>query len=234
MQNAAFHALGLRAVYVALRCAPEDVAPLMRALARAGGGGNVTIPHKEGAAAALAHRQGDAETVGACNVFWGDGDGVRGDNTDVEGLLAALDPLEPPAGPWLIIGAGGGARAAAVAAGSPRCEGRGVVPLARPRARLREMARGAPDRHGDAGGGPRRDQRDAARAPRRRPAADRSALRARRRVRRSTWCIGAAKRRGCAPCERPAAGRPTGGGCWWRRERRRFDAGSRTWRRRPR
>ena len=116
MQNAAFHALGLRAVYVALRCVPEDLAPLMRALARAGGGGNVTIPHKEGAAAALAHRQGDAETVGACNVFWGDGDGVRGDNTDVEGLLAALDPLEPPAGPWLIIGAGGGARAAAVAA----------------------------------------------------------------------------------------------------------------------
>ena len=42
--------------------------------------------------------------------------GVVGDNTDVEGLLAALDPLEPPAGPWLIVGTGGGARAAVVAA----------------------------------------------------------------------------------------------------------------------
>ena len=116
MQNAAFHALGLPAVYVALRCASEDVAPLMRALARAGGGGNITIPHKENAAATLARRRGDAEIVGACNVFWGEGDGVQGDNTDVEGLLRALEPVEPPAGPWLIIGAGGGARAAAVAA----------------------------------------------------------------------------------------------------------------------
>ena len=116
MQNAAFHALGLPAVYVALRCAADDLAPLMRALARAGGGGNVTIPHKEGAAATLAHRRGDAEIVEACNVFWGEGDGVQGDNTDVEGLLRALEPVEPPEGPWLIIGAGGGARAAAVAA----------------------------------------------------------------------------------------------------------------------
>ena len=50
MQNAAFRALGLSAVYVPLRCSSEDLAPLLRALARAGGGGNVTVPHKELAA----------------------------------------------------------------------------------------------------------------------------------------------------------------------------------------
>jgi len=116
MQNAAFRALGLRAVYVALRCAPDDVAPLIRALARAGGGGNVTIPHKEAAALALDRRLEDAGEVGACNVFWSEGGAAHGGNTDVEGLLRALDPLEPPPGPWLIIGTGGGARAAAVAA----------------------------------------------------------------------------------------------------------------------
>ena len=125
MQNAAFRALGLRAVYVALRCAHDDVAPLIQALARAGGGGNVTIPHKEAAALAVARRLDDAVEVGACNVFWSERDEVLGGNTDVEGLLRALDPLEPPPGPWLIVGTGGGARAAAVAAA--RCGSRVAV-----------------------------------------------------------------------------------------------------------
>jgi shikimate dehydrogenase len=116
MQNAAFRALGLRAVYVALRCQAPDVPPLVHALARAGGGGNVTIPHKEAAALAVDRRLDDAAEVGACNVFWSEQDAIVGGNTDVEGLLRALEPLEPPPGPWLIIGTGGGARAAAVAA----------------------------------------------------------------------------------------------------------------------
>jgi shikimate dehydrogenase len=116
MQNAAFRALGLRAVYVALRCIPDDVAPLIRALIRAGGGGNVTIPHKEAAAAAVDRQLDDAGEVGACNVFWGEDGTVLGGNTDVEGLLRALEPLEPPSDPWLIVGTGGGARAAAIAA----------------------------------------------------------------------------------------------------------------------
>lgn len=116
MQNAAFRALGLRAVYVALRCASSDVGPLIQALARAGGGGNVTIPHKEAAALAVDRRFGEAEEVGACNVFWGEDGAVVGGNTDIEGLLRALEPLDPPPGPWLIVGTGGGARAAAVAA----------------------------------------------------------------------------------------------------------------------
>jgi shikimate dehydrogenase len=116
MQNSAFRALGLRAVYVALRCASDDVAPLVRALAHAGGGGNVTTPHKEAAALAVDRRLDAAADVGACNVFWSDQGAVIGGNTDVEGLLRALQPLDPPAGPWLIVGTGGGARAAAVAA----------------------------------------------------------------------------------------------------------------------
>ena len=116
MQNAAFRALGLPAVYVPLRCAAADVPSLMHALVRAGGGGNVTVPHKEDAARAVEHPSELARTVGACNVFWADGDGLAGDNTDVGGLLDALAPLDPPPGPWLILGTGGGARAAAVAA----------------------------------------------------------------------------------------------------------------------
>ena len=116
MQNAAFRALGLRAVYVALRCRSEDLSDLMHALARAGGGGNITVPHKEAAALALGYRNGLVDTVGACNTFWQDGDRLVGDNTDVDGLLAALDPLDPPEGAWLILGTGGSARAAVAAA----------------------------------------------------------------------------------------------------------------------
>jgi shikimate dehydrogenase len=49
-------------------------------------------------------------------VFWSADGEVAGDNTDVPGLLDALEPLQPPDGPWLIAGTGGGARAAAIAA----------------------------------------------------------------------------------------------------------------------
>ncbi len=116
MHNAAFYVLGLRASYVALRCETADVVPLMRGLVRSGGGGNVTIPHKEVVLSALDRRLGLVDAAGACNTFWGDGAGVIGDNTDVPGILAALDRLTPPPGPWLIAGTGGGARAAVIAA----------------------------------------------------------------------------------------------------------------------
>jgi shikimate dehydrogenase len=116
MQNAAFHALGLPAVYVPLRCSTADLPALLRALAAAGGGGNITIPHKEAAAAAVDRCLDPAQKVGACNTFWAEDGLVMGDNTDVDGLLAALDRLETPDGPWLVAGTGGGARAAAVAA----------------------------------------------------------------------------------------------------------------------
>ena len=70
MQNAAFRVLGLRAVYVALRCAPRDLPGLMRALSRAGGGGNVTVPHKELAAQSVDRCRETVDRLGACNAFW--------------------------------------------------------------------------------------------------------------------------------------------------------------------
>jgi shikimate dehydrogenase len=128
MQNAAFRALGLAAAYVPLRCSSADLPGLLRALAAAGGGGNVTIPYKEMAAAAVDRCLDPAVKVGACNTFWAEDGAVVGDNTDVEGLLAALDRLDAPDGPWLIAGTGGGARAAAIAAG---CRGAPVAVCSR-------------------------------------------------------------------------------------------------------
>ncbi len=116
MQNAAFRALGIQAAYVPLACADEDVAPLIQALVRAGGGGNVTVPHKEAAARAVDICRDLAKVVGASNTFWGENGSSVGDNTDVHGVLEALRQLEAPDGPWLIAGTGGGARAVAMAA----------------------------------------------------------------------------------------------------------------------
>jgi shikimate dehydrogenase len=116
MQNAAFRALGLPAFYVPLRCSADDLPALMRALGRAGGGGNVTVPHKEVAARAVDVCRDAARTVESCNTFWDEEGRLVGDNTDVHGLIEALHQLEVTDGPWFIAGTGGGARAAVVAA----------------------------------------------------------------------------------------------------------------------
>ena len=118
MQNAAFHALGLAAVYVPIPCTSEDLPGLMRVLARSGGGGNVTVPHKAAAAAALDEPSVLVKEVGACNTFFGAEQALAGDNTDVPGILGALDRLEAPATRWLVLGTGGSARAAVIAARS--------------------------------------------------------------------------------------------------------------------
>ena len=85
MQNAAFRVLGLQAAYVPSRCTPDDLPGLLRALSRAGGGGNVTVPHKEPAARRGRSSQPAAERLGACNTFWGEDGASVGDNTDVAG-----------------------------------------------------------------------------------------------------------------------------------------------------
>jgi shikimate dehydrogenase len=138
VHNAAFLALGLDAAYVPLRCSEADAPGLARALARAGGGGNATLPHKAAVAAALDAPAARVRLLGACNTFWGDADGcVHGDNTDVDGVLAALDALGAPDGPgtgWLVAGTGGSARAVVGAA---------LERGARIAVRSRDAARGA-------------------------------------------------------------------------------------------
>lgn len=116
IHNAAFRALGLDAVYVALRCAAADVVPLMRGLAAAGGGGNVTAPHKRTAASVV--RGPSDQPLETCNTFWAVDGRLVGDETDSIGIRHGWRVLGAPAGPWLLLGTGGSALAAArVAAG---------------------------------------------------------------------------------------------------------------------
>jgi len=115
IQNAAFHHAGVDGVYVALRCAAEDLQSFIRTLAKAGGGGNVTLPHKERAASVVDVPSETVRRTGACNTFWGGPDGrVHGDNTDVDGLRRAVRTFigDPKGMRVLLLGAGGAARAA--------------------------------------------------------------------------------------------------------------------------
>lgn len=119
LQNAAFQTADVDGVYVAVQCGPDDLVGFMRGLARAGGGGNVTLPHKQKAASILDISSDAVRKTGACNTFWGDEEGrVRGDNTDVEGFRRALRIFfegSPQGIRALLLGAGGAARAALLA-----------------------------------------------------------------------------------------------------------------------
>jgi shikimate dehydrogenase len=114
MHNAAFDALGMDAVYVPFPITPEDLEPAVRGLFAAGLGGlNVTVPHKEAMLTVVDDLSPVAVAVGAVNTVWLDRGVLKGDNTDVAGILRACARdgvlLE---GLTVIIGAGGAARAA--------------------------------------------------------------------------------------------------------------------------
>ena len=114
MHNAAFGALGLDAVYVALACGGDSVPTLIATLAGRGGGGNVTVPHKAAAARAVTRMTGMPDD--ACNTFWGEAEETLGTNTDVDGVLGGLAAIGARGKAWLILGTGGSASAAALAA----------------------------------------------------------------------------------------------------------------------
>ena len=119
LHNAAFRALGLPFVYVACRVAREDLPAAVVGLAALGAAGaNVTVPHKEAAAALVERLTPAAAAARAVNTLVPlPGGGWEGDNTDVEGFLAPLAPHRAAlAGAEVVVlGAGGAARAVAYA-----------------------------------------------------------------------------------------------------------------------
>lgn len=114
IQNAAFLATEVDAVYLALRCSAIELPGLLVGIARAGGAGNVTIPHKARAVDLLESSSAAVRRTGACNTFWVEDGRICGDNTDVQGFAAAVRALLGSAAGArvLILGAGGAARAA--------------------------------------------------------------------------------------------------------------------------
>lgn len=120
IHSAAFAAADIDAVYVALDVAPDGLGPAIAGLRAVGFlGANVTVPHKQAAADLADERTREAEAVGAVNTLFWAGERLVADNTDASGLQTVLEhDLGLRAGvPTLLLGAGGAARAAAVALG---------------------------------------------------------------------------------------------------------------------
>ncbi len=145
-QNAALRAAGIPLTYELLDVIPEQLASTFAAVCAAGGAGNVTIPHKEGARTLCDHLTPVARRVGAVNTFWVDVEGVvTGDNTDVVGFDALAGVLGVSRTDCVVACIGSGGAAAAVCAAVEQWPGASVHLSARSAARARALA----ERFGD-------------------------------------------------------------------------------------
>jgi shikimate dehydrogenase len=117
MMAAAFAALGLPHRYVIADVSEADLAEAIDLLRDDGfGGANVTAPHKMAAAALVDSRSPDAERAGAVNTIVKHGKRLIGHNTDLPALVEAIQRLRPDGvGTVVVLGAGGAARAVAIA-----------------------------------------------------------------------------------------------------------------------
>lgn len=106
---------GIAGSYERIDVAPGDIGAFLAKLPESGfAGGNVTIPHKEAAFAAVPVRDAAAEAIGAVNTLWLDDGRLHGGNTDALGFTGNLDAFAPDwrkGGIATVIGAGGAARA---------------------------------------------------------------------------------------------------------------------------
>ena len=118
MQNAAFRALGLEWSYELLDVSPDMLPAAVARLREPDvAGANVTIPHKQ---AVMQHLDGldpEAMRARAVNTIAREGGRLVGSNSDVAAIRAAIDEVgvEPRGANAVVLGAGGSARAAAVA-----------------------------------------------------------------------------------------------------------------------
>ncbi|MBI3973189.1 MAG: shikimate dehydrogenase [Chloroflexi bacterium] len=118
-QQPAFDALGLDVTYRACEIAPPDVPQFIAGL-RAGDwlGCNVTIPHKKAVYDLMDSLTEEARLIGAVNTVIYTGGALTGHNTDATGFLRALVDeagFDVAGKRTVVLGAGGAARAAAVA-----------------------------------------------------------------------------------------------------------------------
>lgn len=141
MHAAAFRALGLDAAYLAIDVAPADLEVAVRGTRALGFRGlNLTIPHKE-AVMSLVQPDEMASRIGAVNTV--DLRTMTGHNTDGVGVVRALraEGVEPRGMRVLVMGAGGAARAVAVALSQ---EGARLTVANRDVDRARRVAAGIP------------------------------------------------------------------------------------------
>lgn len=108
---------GLAGHYIPMDVSNEDLESVLKALPKMGFvGANVTLPHKERVLDLVDQVTDRATLIGAVNtlIFRDDGTAI-GDNTDgygfIENLRQGAPNWQPEAGPAVVLGAGGAARA---------------------------------------------------------------------------------------------------------------------------
>jgi shikimate dehydrogenase len=115
MQQAAFDAAGVPATYELWDRSPLELADAIAELRSDDFlGANVTIPHKEKAAALVDRLTEEAHATGAVNTITREGKRLVGHNTDVPGFRVALETLvgkQRMPRQAVVLGSGGGARA---------------------------------------------------------------------------------------------------------------------------
>jgi shikimate dehydrogenase len=113
-QNAALQRAKLPLRYEALDIPASALDDTLEELSAQDAAGNVTVPHKQAVFERCDRLMPLAQRAGAVNTFWFEHGELVGDNTDVDGIQAAVrqllqrDPLDLTVG---VIGAGGAAGA---------------------------------------------------------------------------------------------------------------------------
>ena len=119
IHNAAFAALEMDWIYLPLPVPPGQVVRALEGLPALGlVGANVTMPHKTESADLIDDLSPDARALRAVNTIVVGSDGLAGHNTDVVGFERFLEAdagFDPSGRTALIFGAGGAARACALA-----------------------------------------------------------------------------------------------------------------------
>jgi shikimate dehydrogenase len=117
LHNAAYETLGMNWAYLPLRVGAGQLMDALEGLRAAGFVGvNVTIPHKLEAARLVDELRGDARVLNTVNTVHFAEAGIYGYNTDTEGLLRSMrEAGVASVASVFMIGAGGAARAAALA-----------------------------------------------------------------------------------------------------------------------
>lgn len=118
MMEAAFRATGVDYRYLTIEVLPEDLGAAVYGIRAMGFRGiNLTIPHKIEVIKLLDGISENAALIGAVNTVYRRGDKLLGENTDGKGFLASLREeggLDPAGRSFVILGAGGAARAVSV------------------------------------------------------------------------------------------------------------------------
>lgn len=131
IHNAAYRAMGLDWVYVALPVPAGRGAAAVEAMRTLGLAGlSVTMPHKAAVLPALDRLSDTARRLGAVNTISRHGNELVGDSTDGAGFIDALRQdhgWEPPGRRCVVLGTGGAARAVSHMLGHSGAASVGVV-----------------------------------------------------------------------------------------------------------